>query len=273
MSDFVFFLAVLAVLVGIWHFAARKLSAEGWRPLTRHLVAASFGLAASFVTALLLVGFTEDTKERTSKTQTYKSQDFSALYRIVSDESRAPHKRTVEVVLKERVEESQLEEIGRSIKAMGEQEVERTFIGYRLESQSPETAYWGTTHYNPELRVSVSGLTPSQLEAYQSYDPAEHHQDVIGSWRIERGGFNYIAVAYQKAGKVFIDDVFPGEGSNTSRYNAEPTEDGGMRLQKPDDTFGEYFVVAPEGDLQFWSENGNYYTAEPRNPDAIDLTL
>lgn len=200
-----------------------------------------------------------------------KEQRLASLYSILSDETRAPYKRTVEVVLDERVEEEQLEAIGKAIKAMGEEEVERTFIGYRLASQDPDSAYWGTTHYNPELRVSVSGLTPSKIEAFRSYDPSEHYQDVIGSWRIERGGFNYIAVAYQKGGEIFIVDVFPGEGSNVSRYNATRNESGGLRLQKPDDTFGEYFVITPEGDLQFWSENGHYFTAALRNPEAVDL--
>ncbi|MDL4864837.1 hypothetical protein NPJ88_021120, partial [Halomonas elongata] len=205
-------------------------------------------------------------------TERDEPQDLSELFSILSDETRAPHKRTVEVVLNERVEEDQLETIAKSIKAMGEQEVERTFIGYRLASQDPDTAYWGTTHYNPELRVNISGLTPTQIEAFRTFDPAEHYEDPIGSWRIERG-FNYIAIAYQNDGEVFIDDVFPGEGSNTSRYTASQTDNGGLRLQQPDDTFGEYFIITSQGNLEFWSENGNYYTAKPLNPDTIDLTL
>lgn len=277
MKDIIVAFIILGSPVGAWYWIASKFRQKGTGAITRHFAGLVCGVGALFIAGFIVASMgLIDSEPTSTASQTADSaeagRDLSEFYSIASDETNAPYKRSVEVTLHQRVSEEDLESIGKSIKKMGDNDVESTFIGYRLESQSPESAYWGTTHYNPELNVNISGLTPSQLQAYQSYDPAEHYQDPIGSWRIERG-FNYIAVAYQKNGEIFIDDIFPGDGVNTSRYETSQAEGGGLRLQKPDDTFGEYFVITQKGNLQFWSDNGNYYTAEPRNPDTIDLTL
>lgn len=88
----------------------------------------------------------------------------SDLYSIVSDETNAPYKRSVEIVLTQRLNESELESIAREVKEMSANKVDRTFIGYRLESQSSDEAYWATTHYNPELKVRVLGSFADQME-------------------------------------------------------------------------------------------------------------
>ncbi|MCK0744132.1 hypothetical protein [Chromohalobacter nigrandesensis] len=277
MKDIIAALIMLGALVAAWYWIANKFRQKGSGAITRHFAGFVCGIGALFVAGIVVaaMGLIDSESTSTGPQAADKAagdRDLTQLYSIASDETNAPYKRSVEVTLHQRVSKDDLESIGRSIKKMGDKDVERTFIGYRLESQNPESAYWGATHYNPELSVDISGLTPSQLQAYQSYDPSEHYQDPIGSWRIERG-FNYIAVAYQKNDEVFIDDVFPGDGVNTSRYVTSQAEGGGLRLQKPDDTFGEYFVITQKGDLQFWSDNGNYYTAEPRNPDAVDIKI
>jgi len=189
--------------------------------------------------------------------------DINDLYFVNLDEELPPYKRTVEVTLYQRVNEDTLEKIALAIKADGQRSVERTFIGYRLEQQDPDTAYWGTTHYNPELRVHVSGLTAKQYDTYLNYDLSQDYEQILGSWLVERGT-NAVIVAFEKDGQVYIDYFYPGEGAFGHAYERQELENGGLRLQQADDEFGEYFVVTADGDLQFWSDNGNYYTASPR---------
>ena len=70
-----------------------------------------------------------------------------------------------------------------------------------------------------------------------------------------------IAVTYEKDGQVYMDDVFTGQGTNTALQETSKLEDGRLWLQRSDDEFGEYYVIDEVGNLQFWSQNVNYFTA------------
>nr|WP_300306948.1 hypothetical protein [Halomonas sp.] len=262
-------------LVIAWRFVNNKLKHKGRGFLVRHFSGSIAGTIFGFfifIIAFAIFGPEPDSSEvKTASTNDVEVQEadqpnIASLYTIVSDKVQRPYKRTVEVKLHQRVDEPTLELIGKAIKSNGDQGVDRTFIGYRLDGQNPGSSYWGTTHYNPDLNVSISGLNPDEFDALQRYDISDKYENILGSWVIERG-FNYLAVAYKKDGNYYIDDVFPGEGVNTTSYGASELDDGTLRLQKHDDEFGEYFVIDKTGSLQFWSENGNYFTAKPRNPN------
>ncbi|SDG27370.1 hypothetical protein SAMN05216571_10815 [Onishia taeanensis] len=292
MKDVVFFLAIMAALIGTWLFVARKLKAKGKGGFIRHVAAALSGVAAFFVTAMLLVGFVQESPDDTSaaesevaastqgdetaasdeSTDGIPTQDLSELYSIASDETRAPHKRTVEVILHQRLNEDRLEEVGKAIKELGEQEVERTFIGYRLDSQDPETAYWGTTHYNPELSVDILGFSASEYQEALNQDVSSDYENIIGSWIIERG-YPHLSVAYVDNGKVFIDGFFDDGSVGTTEYLAYEDEDDAVRLKKENEHPDEYLTIDEDGNLRFWSDNGNYFTAPLRNEGNQDLSL
>lgn len=186
----------------------------------------------------------------------------NGFYTVLKDEVRPPHKRTVEVLLQDRVNAQELQALGLFLTEQNQQPVERVFIGYRLADQDPDSAYWATTHSNPDFQIRFTGLTADEYTAYKAYDPTAHYDNVMGAWIIEQG-FNYIAVAYQKDGLVYMDDVFPGKGANVYQFETSELENGGLRLEQPDNEFGEYYVIDKAGNLHFWSEHGNYFTAAP----------
>ncbi|RUR46220.1 hypothetical protein [Vreelandella populi] len=187
------------------------------------------------------------------------SNDF---YTVLKDEVMLPHKRTVEVLLQERLNVQELQVLGLFLTEQNRQPVERVFIGYRIEGGDPDSAYWATTHSNPDFEIRIAGLTADEYNVFKAYDPTAHYNNVMGAWVIENG-FNYIAVAYEKDGQVYVDDVFPGKGAYTALHETSELKEGGLKLQRADDEFGEYYVIDEVGDLQFWSENGNYFTATP----------
>lgn len=87
----------------------------------------------------------------------------TAGYSVASDEYHAAIKRSVEVILDSQITEAELTSIAEEIKAQATHATERTFIGYRLGSQT-EGVYWATTHYNPELDVRIIGMTAAEAE-------------------------------------------------------------------------------------------------------------
>ena len=88
--------------------------------------------------------------------------------------------------------------------------------------------------------------------------------EIVGKWMINRGALEYKIVAYKKDDddKVYLVDQHLT--SSTERvYKSTVTDDGLKLVDIEGNDFGEYFIINSKGELEHWSENGNYYTAKP----------
>jgi hypothetical protein len=120
--------------------------------------------------------------------------------------------------------------------------------------------YWATTHYTPDLDVIIFGATQEQFKNLKS-QPLDIDGELIGTW-MSNNGFTSIITAYKKGDKVYVSDRYSDGSSNTQEYSMT-MQDNKIRLERPND-FGEYYLVNAQGDLEFWSKNGNFYTASKR---------
>lgn len=178
-------------------------------------------------------------------------------YSILSDESKHNIKRTVEIELPERIDKAELTRIAQYIKASEERSYERTFIGYRIRGDG-SGYYWATTHYNPDLEVIILGATKDEYKSIEKSTTQE--KDLIGTWMVHRG-IEHKLVAYRKNGSVFIKSIY-STGENEEQLE-ESFLKAGIKLQdESGKDRGEYYLINQNGDLEFWSENGNYYTAK-----------
>jgi hypothetical protein len=75
-------------------------------------------------------------------------------------------------------------------------------------------------------------------------------------------GADYKMVGYKKTGKTFIRSTYTDGSSGTKEF-VEKTIGGKSVLVDADGSdFGEYYRVNAQGNLEFWGEGGNYYTAK-----------
>ncbi|WOD29824.1 hypothetical protein RYH70_07045 [Alloalcanivorax xenomutans] len=176
-------------------------------------------------------------------------------YEITKDEKFRDIKRTVEILLSERVDEEGLGKIAEEVYRSG---FDRTFIGYRLEGEG-KGYYWATTNYDPDLKVSILGSSKEDHENMISVD-LKIVGDLIGHWLIDWGG-EYKAAIYDRGGKIYMKTLYSdgsGQEKEISMSNVEGVtryyDEGGRER-------GEFYIIGPDGHLQFWSGNGNYYTA------------
>lgn len=176
-------------------------------------------------------------------------------YTITKDESKRDIKRTVEVLLPERVDKAELERLAGDIYKGG---FERTFIGYRLDGEQ-EGAYWATTNYNPNLEVRILGSTGGEHEAATS-NAIDVDGDLIGTWLVN-WGFEYKAAIYEKDERTFITTKFSDGSGKTTELNVQEIDGATRFYDEGGEERGEYYRIGDDGLLQFWSENGNYYTA------------
>lgn len=185
-------------------------------------------------------------------------------YKIIEDTVKGNIKRTVEVELSSRTDEEQLRALAKEIYALKDVNVERTFIGYRIAGEHKSQAYWATTHYDPDLKVKIMGESASNYEKIKN--TALPDGDILGSWMVS-WGFEYKSVAYEKDGKTYIRNIH-GDGSQKDEIYELSKSDKGIKLQNESGKdHNEYFIINKNGDLEFWSDNGNYYTA-PKISDS-----
>lgn len=185
-------------------------------------------------------------------------------YSITKDDYREGRPRKVEVMLTKRLSDAELAEVAKAVRANTDFKAEKTFIGFRVEGQS-DKAYWANVSFDPDFRSSLIGTSAQDYQALKTMD-LKAYPDMVGSW-LQDGALGHVMVLYKRDGKYFIDSVFPGGGKNTESFTAKKLPDGGLRLDDPEQDFGEYYVVDAKGNLQGWGENGVYMTLQPRKSE------
>lgn len=187
-------------------------------------------------------------------------------YSITNDDLRNAQARKVEVMLPNRISEAELAQVAEAIRKNTKSKHQRTFIGFRVEGQTSRT-YWANASFDPDLKSSVLGVSAPDYQVLKAMD-LKQYPDRIGSW-LSDGGLGHVKVLYPREGKYFIDLIYPNGEKGTEKYLGKKLSDGGLRLETPDNDFGEYYVVDASGNLQSWSENGNYLTLPPSTPGQI----
>ena len=180
-------------------------------------------------------------------------------YSITKDDFQEGRPRKVEVLLPKRLSDSELAEVAKTIHADTKFKAKTTFIGFRVEGQTDKT-YWANAAFDPDFKSSLIGLSAQDYQTLRSLD-FKGYPEMIGSW-LRDGALGHVKVLYQRDREYFIDDIFV-DGKNTSKYLAKKLPDGGLRLDEPENDFGEYYVVDAKGYLQGWGENGVYMTLPP----------
>lgn len=220
-------------------------------------MAATLLPALAISVAINVLSPPEDSSTGKSKQSTKASSKSSKeiQYKITKDTQKRHVKRSVEVRLPRRVDKNMLRSLAHEIHKDG---FDRTFIGYRIKGNE-EGLYWATTHFNPDLKIKISG---SEKEEHEKLVSSKHKVDgkVIGKWLVNYG-FNYKSIMYKEGDKKVIKNFFSGGGSNKNKLTTEKKNGETRYYEDSGKQRYEYYTIGSNGRLKFWSENGNYYTA------------
>jgi hypothetical protein len=184
----------------------------------------------------------------------------SSNYRVVEDKKTGNIKRSVTVVLEDKLEEDERQKIADKIKRSDGQNYERTFIEYYIK-QKNDGNVWATTHYSPDLQVIILGLTRADESNLSKLEPSSSDKKVIGTW-LDDWSFigSKITVYYSKDGKLIFENIY-SDGSSTTEM-VESNDPRGKKLEAArGNSIGEYYIINASNQLEFWGKNGNYYTA------------
>ena len=180
-------------------------------------------------------------------------------YMVTKEESHKNVERDVEVTLVKRVDEQTLKDISKEIKDTETKNYEKTFIGYRLATGG-DSFFWATASYEPELTINIIGESVDAHDKLMS-KKVSAEGSVLGKW-LANNGIETKMIAYTKKGKTYMKTQY-GDGASDVEECKMSVAHNGKKLQDESGTdHGEYYIINKNGDLEFWSENGNYYTAD-----------
>lgn len=219
-------------------------------------------LIIAVVVSMCSIASNEKPAEEAAK-QVAPTTVVSPAYSITKDDFQKGRPRKVEVMLPKRLDEADLVEVAKAIRANTKIQADKTFIGFRVEGQS-ESSYWANVSFDPDVTTSLFGLSAKDYESLKTMD-LKAYPNRTGSW-LRDGAFGHVMVLYKQNGKYLIDSIFPSGGKNTTNYVAKKLPDGGLRLDDPESDFNEHYVVDAKGNLQGWGENGVYMTLAPFKP-------
>ena len=272
MYDSIVLVLFFAAIMSVWIWLAGRMKRNGRGWFMRQLAGSTAGTFAGLlvVVAAMALGVIKPNEgPSTSQAQTpsalpVKSADLLLPeYTVTKDEYKRDIKRTVEVQLPRRITKDQLAALASVIKAKATQETNLTFIGYRVDGKS-KGVYWATTHYDPDMKVVIQGMTLDDYQALTTIDLKPAYPGLKQAW-LRDDGFHCLMVMYQKDGKYFIDQLFADGGKNTDAYRSKTLPDGNLRLDDPESSFNEYYLVKADGTLEGWGESGIYMSLKPRS--------
>lgn len=195
--------------------------------------------------------------------QSVQSSVLPSTYIITKDDFREGRPRKVEVMLPRRLNDTELAEVAKAIRAESKFKADKTFIGFRVEGQTEKT-FWANVSFEPDYRAALIGLSAQDYQTLQAMD-LKAYPDRIGSW-MQDGALGHVMVLYKQKDKYAIDSVFAGGGKNTEHFVGKKLPNGELRLDDPESDFNEHYVVDDKGNLQGWGENGVYMTLPPFKP-------
>lgn len=199
----------------------------------------------------------KETKANLNETKA-DSNENKIAFEIRSEETLRNIKRVVEVNLSERLNEQDIKSIANEIKDQDKNKYDRTFILFFI----PEWAgsAWATATFDPDLVVNIIG---SSLTDHNKLKNKEFKTDgeIIGHW-IANWGFEYKVFFTKKNGQVFQHRIF-SDGESAAEVMNIIKKNGQKAYQdESGKDHGEYFIINKDGDLEYWSSNGNFYTAK-----------
>ena len=141
---------------------------------------------------------------------------------------------------------------------------ERTFIAYYVPDMQVGAGAWATTHFNPNLKIRILGLSAEQEKALRQ-QPNEPSQEVINSWldQMQFGGNR--ATIFRQDGKLFMENKYRDGSSSKKEIVERPCAKGKKFQDKEGNRFGEFYLIDNQGNLQLWDQDGLISTAKKIN--------
>jgi len=175
----------------------------------------------------------------------------------IIDASRVPGiKCSLDVRLNRKVSSEVLAELAIWVRNAEQMSYRRMFICYYLPGMTPGAGAWATSHFNPDLKVNILGLTAEEERKLVKKSDTNSNQ-IIGVWLDESPYMMGFKVTLRREnGNLVMVKAFKDESSgkyemNEGRKNGLPKYE-----QKGENPHGEYYIIDHSGNLRVYDPLG-----------------
>jgi hypothetical protein len=176
-------------------------------------------------------------------------------YTIIEKSSMGSIKLSIDIRLGQKVSKDFLQKLALKLRQEEPIKYDRIFITYLLPDMTPGSGAWATSHFNPNLKVEILGMTIEEEKTLMS-KPKDSSGEIIGEWLDESP---YTAAKYsllKKNGKIIMIRKFK-DGSGSEEEMIQKKQSGKLRFEeKGGNDFGEYYLIESNGQLAIYDNAG-----------------
>jgi hypothetical protein len=176
-------------------------------------------------------------------------------YRVLKREDSKPIKCSFYIELQEQLSEAQITEIAEEYRKEYDSYMS-LFIFYLLPDMEIGSGAWATSHYTPDLKITIYGI--SKAEEEQLKGNIQIPEDAFGTWYCSVAGLEHHIVFVQDGDKLSAKLTFKDESEKTEILIRK--ESGRFDIQGNKD--GEYYIFNEAGNLELWDTQGLFTTAK-----------
>ena len=180
-------------------------------------------------------------------------------YKILASVEIPGFKRQLDVRLNRKVSEDILQAIATKLKDSDSKVYERTLIAYYLPGMQVGAGAWATTHFDPDLRVRILGMSSDDEKSLAA--KLVKHPNTLGKWSDEAFFGGAVITIYRENGKFYLEENFAGDGSVLNLEVVEKRSPIGRRFEDVDSANGDQYVIDGRGNLQLRDGDGPIRTA------------
>ena len=185
-----------------------------------------------------------------------------SAYEIIGRDRIGNTRCSFDVRLEERVPESSIRNIAEEIKRREAEECERTFIVHYLPGMEVNAGAWATSHFTPNLEVSILGQTIEQANSA----PPLLDGEVVGRWRRDVLPPGWLTIVRRNNQLIARWDYADGSNSEDS-LDESRLPDGRLRFEdQGGNATGDYYVMETDGRIGLYDEDGQILLMERDSP-------
>ena len=177
------------------------------------------------------------------------ASDFT--YKVIEKEELGTIKLMLTVRLSKKISEEQLRQLALDLRAKEPKQYDRVFITYYQPGMEVGAGAWATTHFNPNLVVSILGMTAEQEAKILQAKPKASAQ-VVGTWYNQQLG----KVTIMKKDSEHVIETLYYDGSKGTDKVVSYTLRGRPAFKEPDNELGEHYIVEANGNLGLYDNLG-----------------
>lgn len=178
-------------------------------------------------------------------------------YRIIKDESNPDiEKNQLKVEINQKLTEGQLATLAEELYNTKDKQ-RRFYIFYNLKDNQNPFMAWATSHFDPELEITINGSTNTENDQMLT-EAKKVPGNIIGIFN-ETDRIYSIYTIYENNGKTFIRMTFKDGESMDNEVEKVNSKNGIRYNYKEDVSQGEYFVLNNDV-LEFYNSENKMFT-------------